>query len=101
VGNNGQLWLLFICSGFAGAALYFAFFAYGTWRYWRDTTPEGIAGVLVLLLTFVFMVVYTAVGAPLGITMLAYAVLWRNEQARREAAGEPAFIGRLDGSGRP
>jgi hypothetical protein len=100
VGNNGQLWLLFICSGFVGAGLYLAFFAYGTWRFWRDTSPEGIAGVLVLLLTFIFMVAYDAVGAPLGITMLAYAVLWRNEQARREAAA-PAFIGRLDGSDRP
>jgi hypothetical protein len=100
VGNNGQLWLLFICSGFVGAGLYLAFFAYGAWRFWRDTSPEGLAGVLVLLLTFVFMVAYDAVGAPLGITMLAYAVLWRNEQARRETAA-PAFIGRLDGSARP
>jgi Kef-type K+ transport system membrane component KefB len=99
VGNNGQLWLLFICSGFAGAALYLAFFAYGTWRFWRDTSPEGIAGVLVLLLTFVFMIAYDAVGAPLAITMLSYALLWRNEMARRQAAA-PAIMGRPGGSNR-
>jgi hypothetical protein len=84
VGNNGQLWLLLICSGFLGAALYLGFFVHGTLRFWHDGTPEGIAGVLVLLLTFVFMIAYDAVGAPLGFTMLAYALLWRNEQARRE-----------------
>jgi hypothetical protein len=83
VGSNGQLWLLLICSGFLGAALYLGFFAFGAWRYWRDTTPYGMAGVLVLLLTFVFMVAYSAVGAPLGFSMLAYALLWRNERAMR------------------
>jgi hypothetical protein len=102
VGNNGQLWLLLICSGFVGAALYLGFFAYGTWRFWRDPTPEGIAGVLVLLLTFVFMVAYDAVGAPLGFTMLAYAMLWRSEQARRERPtrvqpGHPLIGGPLIG----
>jgi hypothetical protein len=100
VGNNGQLWLLFICSGFVGAALYLAFFAYGTWRFWGDTSPEGTAGVLVLLLTFVFMIAYDAVGAPLAITMLSFALLWRNEIARRQAAAGPPTLGGLGGSGR-
>ena len=94
IGGNGQLWLLLICSGFVGAGLYLAFFAYGIWRYRRDTTPYGLAGVLVLILPFVFMLSYTAVGAPLGFTMLSYALLWRNAQARRQeaalAAGQPA-----------
>ena len=27
--------------------------------------------------------------APLGFTMLAYALLWRNEQARRQPDAEP------------
>jgi hypothetical protein len=101
VGGNGQLWLLLICSGFVGAALYLAFFAYGSWRFWRDTSPEGMAGVLVLLLTFVFMIAYDAIGAPLGITMLVYALLWRNETARREAAAGPVTKGRIGGSSRP
>jgi hypothetical protein len=85
VGNNGQLWLLLICSGFVGAAFYLAFFGYGVWRFWRDRTPEGMAGVLVLVLTFVFMIAYDAVGAPLAFTMLTYAYLWRNERARQQA----------------
>src|SRR5262249_37440022 len=100
VGNNGQLWLLFICSGFVGAGLYLAFFAYGAWRFWRDTSPEGVAGGLVLLLTLAFMVAYGAGVARLGMPVADYAVLWRNDQARRDAAA-PAFIGRPDGSARP
>jgi hypothetical protein len=58
-----------------------------------------VAGVLVLLLTFVFMIAYDAVGAPLAITMLSYALLWRNGAARRQAAG-PATLGRRGGSSR-
>ncbi len=84
IGANGQLWLLLICSGFLGTALYLSFFAYGCWRYRRDTTAYGLAGVLVLLLSFVFMIAYDAVGAPLAFTMLAYAMLWRNERAMRQ-----------------
>ena len=64
-----------------GAVLYVSFFAYGAWRYRRDPTPYGMAGVLVLLLGMVFMFVYNAVGPPLAFTMLAYALLWRNERA--------------------
>ena len=95
VGNNGQVWLLFICNGFVGAALYLGFFGYGIWRYRRDKTPYGLAGVLVLLLTFIFMIAYDAVGAPLGFTMLAYAMLWRNDMAKGDnapavLAGKPA-----------
>jgi hypothetical protein len=84
VGSTGQLWLLLVCSGFVGAALYLGFFAYGIWRYRRDTSPYGLAGVLVLLLSFVYMFTYDAVGAPLGFTMLAYALLWKNDVYLRE-----------------
>jgi hypothetical protein len=94
VGANGQLWLLLICSGFAGAVLYLGFFAYGAARFWRDTSPEGMAGVLSLLLTFVFMFVYDAVGAPLGFTMVIYALLWRNDLVRRQAAAGRAMTAR-------
>jgi hypothetical protein len=87
IGGNGQLWLLLITGGFLGAALYVGFFAYGVWRYRRDTTPFGLAGVLVLLLTFIFMFSYTATGAPLGIAMFSYVILWRNARARRQQVG--------------
>jgi len=89
VGGNGQLWMLLICNGIVGAALYLGFFAFGCWRYRRDTSPYGLAGVLVLLLSFVYMFTYVAVIAPLGFTMLAYALLWRSELARRSAASRP------------
>jgi hypothetical protein len=89
IGGNGQLWLLLISDGFLGAGLYVGFFLYGFWRYRRDTTPYGVAGQLTLLGTFVFMFAYTATGAPLGFTMLAFAMLWRNAQARRQPAAGP------------
>ncbi len=79
VGSTGQLWLLLITTGFVGTALYLGFFGYGIWRFRRDRTPYGLAGVLVLLLSFLYMLSYDAVGAPLGFTVLAYALLWKND----------------------
>jgi hypothetical protein len=82
LGSTGQLWLLLVCNGFVGAALYLGFFGYGIWRFRRDTTPYGLAGVLVLLLTFVYMFTYTAQPALLAFTMLSYALLWQNDRYR-------------------
>lgn len=90
IGGNGQLWMLLITSGFLGAGLYCAFFLYGIWRYWRDPTPYGLVGVLVLILGFPFMIVYIAVGPPLAFTMLAYALLWKNDRVLHEEAVEAA-----------
>jgi hypothetical protein len=90
IGGNGQLWMLLITSGFVGAALYCSFFLYGIWRYWRDPTPYGLVGVLVLILGFPFMIVYIAVGPPLAFTMLAYALLWKNDRVLNQEAEEAA-----------
>jgi hypothetical protein len=90
IGGNGQLWMMFISEGLVGAGLYCAFLAYGIWRYWRDPTPYGLAGVLVLVLQFPFMIVYVAVGPPLVWTMLAYALLWKNDRALRQERAEAA-----------
>lgn len=90
VGSTGQLWLLLITDGFLGTALYLAFFAYGIWRYRRDTTPYGLVGVLVLLLSFVYIFFYASVVAPLAITMLAYALLWRNDRHLHNADDQQA-----------
>jgi hypothetical protein len=89
VGGHGQLWLLLIANGFVGAFCYVAFFLYGTWRYRRDKTAYGIAGELVLLLGFVFMVVYEAVGSGLAFTMIAYALLWKNDRVLQLEAAAP------------
>jgi len=82
VGSNGQLWLLLVCNGILGAALYVAFFASGLWHFRRDGTLYGIVGSLALLLPFLYMFTYDALPAPLGFTMLAYALLWRNDMRR-------------------
>ncbi len=84
IGSHGQLWLLLFANGIVGAFFYMAFFGYGVWQYRRDKTPYGLAGVLVLLLSFVFSFVYEAVGPTLSFTMLAYVLLWRNDLARQE-----------------
>jgi hypothetical protein len=80
VGSNGQLYLLLVCNGWVGTAFFLSFFGYLGWRYRRDKTPYGMAGVLVILLSFLYMFAYTAVTAPLEFTMLAVALLWRNDQ---------------------
>lgn len=103
VGGDGQLQLLLICVGVTGAFFYISFFGYGIWRYRRDRSPYGMAGLLVLMLGFIFMFVYEAVGPPLAFTFLSYALLWRGERERRQAAlaeaGErPGLAG--PGSGR-
>jgi hypothetical protein len=95
VGSNGQLWLLLICVSYPGTAFYLGFFAYSIWRYRRDRTPIGLAGVLVLLLTFLFMNTYVAVGPPLTFTMLTVALLWRNDQERQANPPGPAGRPRL------
>jgi O-antigen/teichoic acid export membrane protein len=88
VGSTGQLWLLLICTGLVGAIAYVGFFAAGIWHFRRDRTPYGQAGVLVLLLSLLYTISYTALSAPLGFTMLAYALLWRNELVRRRVPAE-------------
>lgn len=97
LGGDGELENLLITTGLGGVVFYAGFFAYGIWRYRRDPTPYGMAGVLVLVLGFVFMPVYDAIGPPLTFTMLAYALLWRNERERRlaftQASGPTATQG--------
>jgi hypothetical protein len=92
IGSNGQLWLLLISDGFVGAALYLAFFAAGAIRYRRDTGMFGMAGVLVLLLSLWYSIAYVAVVAPLGFTMLAYAILWKNEVWQAEVLTDQAPV---------
>jgi hypothetical protein len=79
LGSNGQVWMVLISQGFVGLALYMLFFIYGILRYWRDMTPIGLSGVLILLLSLLYNFYYDALVTPLGFFMLAYALLWRND----------------------
>jgi polysaccharide biosynthesis protein PslJ len=84
IGAAGQVQIMLITAGVLGAGLYVAFFVYSAWRYRRDITPYGVAGELVLLLGLLFMWFYVAVGPTLAFTVLAYAILWRDDQARKQ-----------------
>jgi O-antigen ligase len=94
IGGHGQLWLLLFANGIVGTIFYLGFFGYGIWRFRRDKTPYGLAGQLVLLLSFVFSFVYEALGPTLSFVMLSYVLLWRNDMAgyQEPATDEPAAM---------
>jgi len=77
IGGAGQLWLLLIAQGFVGTVLYIGFFVNTIWIYCRDRNPMAIAGVLVMLLSLVYLPFYGTQGMPLALYMLAVAILWR------------------------
>jgi hypothetical protein len=79
LGMNGHIWLVLISQGYVGAVLYFLFFVYGILRYWRDMTPIGLSGILILVLSLIYNFYYDASVTSLGFFMLAYALLWRND----------------------
>lgn len=81
LGSDGQLWHLMITQGFVGAALYVAFFAGAVRRHWRDRSPIGLAGVLVMILTLLYMFVYDGLITPLSLYLISFALLWRNSMA--------------------
>ncbi len=83
IGSNGQLWLLVFSHGFVGAALYLLFFVSAIWRYRGDHSTLGIAGGLVLTMSLFYSLVYGALSIPLALYLLALALLWRNDMARR------------------
>jgi hypothetical protein len=86
IGGNGQLWQLLYAHGFTGTACYVGFFGYGVWRFRRDASPIGLAGGAALLSSLVSMFWYNALVTPLALTMLGYALLWRNDTAAVEIA---------------
>lgn len=85
LGSDGQLWYLMITQGFTGAALYVAFFAGAVRRHWRDRSPIGMAGVLVMILTLLYMFVYDGLFTPLSLYLISFALLWRNSMASTAA----------------
>ena len=97
IGSTGQIWLLLVAQGFVGAGLYLLFLGQAVIRYWRDKSPIGMAGVLVLLLAIFYSAFYTALVSPLAITFLALGLLWRNAQARAAATGPAIDPGAVPG----
>nr|WP_260407844.1 hypothetical protein [Planomonospora venezuelensis] len=83
LGSDGQLWHLLITQGFTGAALYVAFFAGAARRHWGDRSPIGTAGVLVMVLTLLYMFVYDGLVTPLSLYLISFALLWRNSRDER------------------
>jgi hypothetical protein len=94
VGSTGQLWLLLVCNGIVGTILYLGFFVAGIWRFRRDRTPYGHAGLLILVLSLFYTIAYDALPAPLGFTMLAYALLWRSDFEARSRRAVSSLRGR-------
>jgi hypothetical protein len=102
LGSNGQLWAVLISHGYLGTALYIGFFLRSMWAYRKDQSPIGDAGLLVLVLSLWFMLVYNALTMPLIICFLGIALLWRNSRAGIEdpvAPEEPAASPFALGSG--
>jgi hypothetical protein len=85
IGGDGQMWLLLITEGFAGAALYILFFARFAWRYRRDISPVGTAGLMMVPLALWFMTVYPATDLPLVIMCIGMGLWWRNSLQQRPA----------------
>ena len=101
IGSTGQLWLLLVAQGFAGAALYFAFLVHVLWTYRLDHSAIGIAGSCTVLLVIYFALFYSALVIPLAIAFVSIGLLWRNQVARQapplilEPAGHAAREGAL------
>ncbi|WP_225878369.1 hypothetical protein [Spongiactinospora rosea] len=82
LGSDGHLWHLALAQGFVGAALYIAFFGGAVLRWWRDRSPVGLAGVLIMLLVLFYMLIYDGYFTPLAFYMISFALLWRGSLAK-------------------
>ncbi|MEV0645189.1 hypothetical protein AB0I28_07985 [Phytomonospora sp. NPDC050363] len=80
IGGNGQLWQALYAHGIAGAVCYVGFFLVVLWRFRHDRSPLGLAASTAMLLSLTSMFYYNALVTPLALTMLAYALLWRNKR---------------------
>ena len=84
VGSTGHFWLTIFAQGFLGMGLYLAFFVAILWHYRGVRSAVGIGAQMTILMSMWFMFVYSAVGWPLAIQMIAAGLLWR------EGEEEPA-----------
>jgi len=92
LGSNGQIWAVLIGQGYLGVVLYVGFFLRSLWVYRRDQSPIGDAGLLAIVFSLWFLLVYNSLTIPLVLSFLSIALLWRN---RRDAGADgPAAAGR-------
>lgn len=79
IGSTGTFWLVTFAHGFVGISLYVGFFLAILWFYRGDRSIVGIVAQMTILMSMWFMFVYSAVGWPLTINMIAAALLWRHQ----------------------
>lgn len=80
-GSTGQLWSVLFNNGWGGTLLYFGFFATSLWIYRRQRGALAEAGLITILLTFVYMLFYSALPLAPTLTMIAVGLLWREHDA--------------------
>jgi hypothetical protein len=86
IGSTGHFWLTIFAQGFVGMALYLGFFLAVLWFYRGQRTAVGIGAQMTILMSMWFMFVYSAVGWPLALQMIAVGLLWRQKQPQPEPA---------------
>jgi hypothetical protein len=82
IGSTGHFWLTIFAQGFVGEALYLGFFLSVLWFYRGQRTAIGIGAQITIIMSLWFMFVYSAVGWPLALQMIAVGVLWRQKQPK-------------------
>ena len=82
IGSTGQFLLLLVAQGFLGLGLYVAYFVRTLWAFRHDSSPIGIAGTLVVLMSLLYGLFYSGLLIPLAVTFLSIGLLWRNAQLR-------------------
>jgi hypothetical protein len=80
IGSTGHFWLTIFAQGFVGMALYLGFFLSVLLFYRGQRTAVGIGAQMTIIMSLWFMFVYSAVGWPLALQMIAVGVLWRQKQ---------------------
>lgn len=85
LGTQGQLWLVIYSQGLVGLAFYLLFFGLNFLGNVRRRSTEATLGLSVLLVSFVTMPVYNALGTALMTVMIAVAILAREPDHPRPA----------------
>jgi hypothetical protein len=89
IGSNGQFWAIIFSQGFVGAVFFLGFFGMCIWTYRRDRSAFSQGGVIVVMLTFVYMLFYNSVPVALTITMISIGMLARGSQPSDVPRAEP------------